>query len=416
MDITDLIAGSDSDKLIEFANKLKELSEKENELMNKSNELIEKGDKVTRNKSDLNIKSTNYISLEDGKVKVNINNSIDSDEFINIVTKSNDYKSEKEEIEKEAVLICKELEKVNEERTKIKEKIDELLSYSSENNIGIDVKSVGTMHIIDSKPISEGNTVSDDLCEIINCSRPFVNDIYDTYKRNVTDIALENDLDSFTKLKAYTSNYNFDKNKEYEAQLELLNKVEENSEQEVIDSKEEIENEQKETLEDNSVTEEKINIEIPKIELPIVEEETIEPKLIKEQKEEPEEELSVEDNVQSKEEVISESIIEPKEEKVAVIKDPVTLEVISEVREDGSKVENDNILPLSDIMKKEMYIKDKLEKDKVATTNKEKYNGKIFDIWDGSYPSTKFKKVESVNEVKVDDNFNMDNFVSNVAA
>lgn len=387
MDVVNLLSESNSKKLIELANELKELSEKEFELVSQSNELIKKGDEAEKNKSDLNNIGKKYIIEESGEPKVNINNLNDSDGFINLVTGSDDYKLEEKNIEEESSLICSELDKINESRNIIKEKINQILSMSAKKDKGINVSDLGTMYIINAKITEDRDKVSKDLCEIINCQRSLLKEIGNLYSANSTEILDDSKEDTYTKLKKYVENYNNNKSKN-DIQLEILNKTEESKEEQVVEIPvKEVENEvTKEPVVENVVPDNIVSIDVPKVEEPI-----------------------------------------------AVIKDPVTLEVISEIRPNTEEIQNevdnkssDNIVPLSEIMgdtKKDeagkiLYIvaSDKITPNQIARATKDKLYNKIILIFKGSYPETKVVSVNSLNENKVNENFSMENFVSNIAA
>ena len=369
MDIMNLLSEEDIEKLIEYAKKLKDLSNREEKLMKKAKELIEKGSKVDKNKTNLIDRSKNVINLENGVIKANINSSLESEEFINLVTKSNDYKIEEEKINNEASIINKELDEISDLRLSLKNKIDAVLSAATKKNIGINVDNIGNVYIIDAPIPDNFDKISSDLCEIINCNISLIKEISEIFNSNVTNTILENYIDEFKKLKSYTSKYEFNKDDIYDKQLELLNKT----------------------------IGEKVEIDTEKIIIP-------------------NEEKSV-DKIQE--------VVVPKSEiEVNIPSEPTVEKVI----EDDKKI--DNIVPLSDVINMDVDINnnklnesvlyilkdDKVVPNQIARATKDKLYNKIMLIFDGSYPKTVIEYVDNVNEKNTNDSFNIENFVSSKVA
>ena len=400
-----LLSESDLKKLIDLATQLKTISDEEEELVLNAKELINQGNELDRNKSELIDKSKHVINDEDGTLTVKIDNSIESEEFIDIVKKSGSFKIEEETINEKANDINKELEGLIKNRNKLINDINNVFESASKKNIGIKVDGIGFVYILDKNLPSEIEQMSSDLCEIINCGISLIKEIKETFNKNKTKFTEEIIETGFNKLKRYVSEYDANKNETYSNQLELLNKTYEDkieSQLEVVEPKTvEIKEEQ------NIVTPTENIISQPEPVTPVVE-------LPKEEK----------PIIDVNEPLTNETVVSQPEP--VVVKDPVTLEVISE-----TKPESENIVPLSDVIgaqasaplqsvqdERVLYqiSGDKRDTDQIAKATKEKLNNKILMICEGSYPKVSFKTVTSLNEVDVNNGFNMESFASNVAA
>ena len=344
-----LLSESDLKKLIDLATQLKEISNKEEDLVCYAKELIEQGNELDKNKSELIDRSKHIIDEEDGKLKVKIDNTIESEEFIDIVTKSGDFKKEEEDINKKANDVNKELDELNKTRTRLTNEINSIFEYAlkkgASKETGKKINGLGLVYILDKKLPTDIEKMSSDVCEIINCGRSLIKEIADTYSKNKVSSNAKITEDEFSILKKYVSEYDTNKDETFDNQLEILNKkiedkIESETEkvEEPIIEKEPEEVVQKPQLE--VVKEEAIEIPTP-VEEPIVEKE-------------PEEKIEEQPvKVESKpiidiSEPLTNEIVTPEvksQPEPIVVKDPVTLEVISEI-----KPETDNIVPLSEVI------------------------------------------------------------------
>ena len=416
-----LLSESDLKKLIDLATQLKTISDEEEELVLNAKELISQGNELDRNKSELIDKSKHVINDEDGRLMVKIDNSIESEEFIDIVKKSGSFKIEEETINEKADDINKELERLIKNRNKLINDINNVFESASQKNIGIKVDGIGFVYVLDKNLPNEVEKMSSDLCEIINCGISLIKEIKETFNKNKTKFTEETIETGFNKLKKYVSEYDANKNETYSNQLELLNKTIEGkieSQLEVVEPKTvEIKEEQ------NIVTPTENIISQPEPVIDVNVSPVVEP--VTPVVELPKEEIKVEEKpiIDVNEPLTNETVVSQPEP--VVVKDPVTLEVISE-----TKPESENIVPLSDVIntneisettkteEKTLYmiVGDKVTPNQIARATKDKLYNKIILIFEGSYIKPSIKSVKALNEVDVNNGFNMESFASNVAA
>lgn len=345
----------------------------------KMNEALE-----VRNKS--NEKASKF-TIEDLSMSRNI------DEIKNIVTNSLDSSYEMHEIDENARNLNSDLDELVEREERIKDEIKELVRISTnetKKNSKLEVMNT-IVDIIDKKSPKTVSNISPDLCRIIECTKELIKEIAELYDKNksVPESAIDIDVyKNFKKLKERAIEYEQEKNKSDDRQLEMLKKPES--------------------------TVEKLKVELPSeekptLEIPSEEKTAIEEKIVVEPKEEPvplEKKIEV-DSLESLENLQKQESVK-KEQPDSLL----TLDSLLNAQQPKEEPVNNNA---SDRV---LLMKNNVDPDLVraARTKKSKL-AKIHSNTVGSYSPTRIIQYEDYGKVNTQEpGFNLDSFINQTAA
>ena len=293
---------------------------------------VKKMNQALDTKNKANDKASKF-TIEDLSMSRNI------EEIKSFVTSNLDSSYEMHEIDENAKRLNEELDAISlrEEYLKLEiEKIVKINSVDKSQSNGILLEALNTTILILDQEIPKViDKVSPDSCRIIDCGKELIKEISDLLAQNVTEKEVyidESIYENFNRLRDRVNEYEREKNKSDDKQLEMLKRpilpelpteetpIEEKTEEESVEEKEE-------------VKEENIAIEEPKVEeKPIVLDTT---PVVEETKEEP---------------VVT--IEEPKEEEKPIVLDttPVVEEAKEEIKEEP-KIQVDSLESLENLQK-----------------------------------------------------------------
>ena len=245
---------------------------------------VKKMNQALDTKNKANDKASKF-TIEDLSMSRNI------EEIKSFVTSNLDSSYEMHEIDESAKRLNEELDAISlrEEYLKLEiEKIVKINSVDKSQSNGILLEALNTTILILDQEIPKViDKVSPDSCRIIDCGKELIKEISDLLAQNVTEKEVyidESIYENFNRLRDRVNEYEREKNKSDDKQLEMLKRpilpelpteetpIEEKTEEESVEEKEE-------------VKEENVAIEEPKVEeKPIVLDTT---PVVEETKEEP---------------------------------------------------------------------------------------------------------------------------------
>ena len=338
----------------------------------------------TKNKS--NEKASKF-TIEDLSMSRNI------DEIKSFVTSNLDSSYEMHEIDENAKRLNEELDSISEREEYLKSEIEKLVKFSSIDNSqsnGILLETLNTTILILDQEIPKTiDKISPDSCRIINCGKELIKEIYDLLSQNITEKEVYTDesiYENFNKLKDRVNEYEREKNKSDDKQLEMLKrpilpelpteevKVEETTEEKVEEPEEEVkveeekpinletkEEEEKPIVLDTTTEEPKVDLEVKEPEVqeeqPVnleAKEKEAKPIVLDTATEEPKEEEKViqVDSLESLENLQKEmktTPVTPNPEVTASV-EPIFPDVQAQPQVVEAPKQPDNIVPLSSFL------------------------------------------------------------------
>ena len=318
---------------------------------------VKKMNQALDTKNKANDKASKF-TIEDLSMSRNI------DEIKTFVTSNLDSSYEMHEIDENAKRLNEELDAISLREEYLKLEIEKLVKINSidkiqSNGIILDMLNT-TIYILDQEIPKSIDKISPDSCRIIDCGKELIKEISNLLLENVSEKEVYTDssiYENFNKLKDRVNEYEREKNKSDDKQLEMLKRPTLPETEEKVEQPEEEEKEEESKLEEqvveNSIEEPKVEVsqEEPKIEVsqeeanPIVLDTT--PKVDLEVKE-PETQVNIEPSVEEP------KIEVPQEEAKPIVLDTTpTLEqpqVQVEVKEEP-KIQVDSLESLENLQK-----------------------------------------------------------------
>ena len=322
---------------------------------------VKKMNQAVDTKNKANDKASKF-TIEDLSMSRNI------DEIKTFVTSNLDSSYEMHEIDENAKRLNEELDAISLREEYLKLEIEKLVKINSidkiqSNGIILDMLNT-TIYILDQEIPKSIDKISPDSCRIIDCGKELIKEISNLLLENVSEKEVYTDssiYENFNKLKDRVNEYEREKNKSDDKQLEMLKRPilpeqEEKVEQPEEEQKEEEKIEEskvEEQVVENSIEEPKVEVsqEEPKVEVPQEEVKPIvldtTPKVDLEVKE-PETQVNIEPSVEEP------KIEVPQEEAKPIVLDTTpTLEqpqVQVEVKEEP-KIQVDSLESLENLQK-----------------------------------------------------------------
>ncbi|MBO6145647.1 MAG: hypothetical protein J6O62_02435 [Bacilli bacterium] len=322
---------------------------------------VKKMNQALDTKNKANDKASKF-TIEDLSMSRNI------DEIKTFVTSNLDSSYEMHEIDENAKRLNEELDAISLREEYLKLEIEKLVKINSidkiqSNGIILDMLNT-TIYILDQEIPKSIDKISPDSCRIIDCGKELIKEISNLLLENVSEKEVYTDssiYENFNKLKDRVNEYEREKNKSDDKQLEMLKRPilpeqEEKVEQPEEEQKEEEKIEEskvEEQVVENSIEEPKVEVsqEEPKVEVPQEEVKPIvldtTPKVDLEVKE-PETQVNIEPSVEEP------KIEVPQEEAKPIVLDTTpTLEqpqVQVEVKEEP-KIQVDSLESLENLQK-----------------------------------------------------------------
>ena len=239
---------------------------------------VKKMNQALDTKNKANDKASKF-TIEDLSMSRNI------DEIKTFVTSNLDSSYEMHEIDENAKRLNEELDAISLREEYLKLEIEKLVKINSidkiqSNGIILDMLNT-TIYILDQEIPKSIDKISPDSCRIIDCGKELIKEISNLLLENVSEKEVYTDssiYENFNKLKDRVNEYEREKNKSDDKQLEMLKRPilpeqEEKVEQPEEEQKEEEKIEEskvEEQVVENSIEEPKIEVsqEEPKIEVP----------------------------------------------------------------------------------------------------------------------------------------------------
>ena len=324
---------------------------------------VKKMNQALDTKNKANDKASKF-TIEDLSMSRNI------DEIKTFVTSNLDSSYEMHEIDENAKRLNEELDAISLREEYLKLEIEKLVKINSidkiqSNGIILDMLNT-TIYILDQEIPKSIDKISPDSCRIIDCGKELIKEISNLLLENVSEKEVYTDssiYENFNKLKDRVNEYEREKNKSDDKQLEMLKRPTLPEQEEKVEQPEEEQKEEEkieeskveEQVVENSIEEPKVEVsqEEPKIEVPQEEAKPIvldtTPKVDLEVKE-PETQVNIEPSVEEP------KIEVPQEEAKPIVLDTTpTLEqpqpqVQVEVKEEP-KIQVDSLESLENLQK-----------------------------------------------------------------
>ena len=420
------LSQEDNEKLINLSDRLSELLKQEGTVIEEAKQLVDRMKEIKEKQAGIDQKGNNVIN-ENGTIV--INNSLESEEFMNLLITSNGLTSEENNINYQALNLNSKLEEISKQKQSILEIMNSIISTASNNmtDESIFVEEIGEIQI--------GNPVVPDLTEqiitplseIINCNVLLIVEMSDLFLSNVTKKVLDNAFE-FNILKQKVDEYKTNENNSLEKQFEMINMVSPETEETLYDDNQSIDN----------VSEEQQNQDLPEVSL---NENISLDNTSEEQQNQDLPEVSLNENIsldntsdeQQNQDLPEASLNENISlDNASLDKQVETNELVENQPEiSNNETQNSNIQSIEDILgstlddiKQEsttndnyesiINIKNKIELNQVAKATKDKLYNTILSVFEGSYPKTKIN--DGSLSINSNNKFNMENFVNGKTA
>ena len=443
------LSQEDNEKLINLSDRLSELLKQEGTVIEEAKQLVDRMKEIKEKQAGIDQKGNNVIN-ENGSIV--INNSLESEEFMNLLITSNGLTSEENNINYQALNLNSKLEEISKQKQSILEIINSIISTASNNmtDESIFVEEIGEIQI--------GNPVVPDLTEqiitplseIINCNVLLIVEMSDLFLSNVTKKVLDNAFE-FNILKQKVDEYKTNENNSLEKQFEMINMVSPETEETLYDDNQSIDNvsedQQNQDLPEASLNEnisldntgeEQQNQDLPEVSL---NENISLDNTSEEQQTQDLPEVSLNENIsldntsedQQNQDLPEVSLNENISlDNASLDKQVETNELVENQPEiSNNETQNSNIQSIEDILgstlddiKQEsttndnyesiINIKNKIELNQVAKATKDKLYNTILSVFEGSYPKTKIN--DGSLSINSNNKFNMENFVNGKTA
>ena len=229
---------------------------------------VKKMNQALDTKNKANDKASKF-TIEDLSMSRNI------DEIKTFVTSNLDSSYEMHEIDENAKRLNEELDAISLREEYLKLEIEKLVKINSidkiqSNGIILDMLNT-TIYILDQEIPKSIDKISPDSCRIIDCGKELIKEISNLLLENVSEKEVYTDssiYENFNKLKDRVNEYEREKNKSDDKQLEMLKRPILPETEEKVEQPEE-EQKEEEKIEESKVEEQVVenSIEEPKIEV-----------------------------------------------------------------------------------------------------------------------------------------------------